>query len=155
MIYSPTAIITPSMVSNFCVWIDDWCDISSNSFSILATLFVKAPDKLKIIDEWKKLTPNLINKDTQKCWCDLILKKSSSLPIPGNEVEFGRLDDLVVVGNNVGLIVVIFVVSSSFSSSSSFSHLLHVCKHFLTTSSQPALFRSSRHSRKIKYAYLL
>ena len=84
------------------------------------------------------------------------LKKTSSLPIPGNEVEFGRLDDLVVVGNNVGLIVVIFVVSSSFSSpSSSFSHLLHVCKHFLTTSSQPALFRSSRHSRKIKYAYLL
>ena len=161
VIYSPTAIITPSMVSNFCVWIDDWCDISSNSFSILTTLFVKSPDKLKIIDEWEKITSNHINRSyttiLKICWCDLIIKKkSSSLPIPGNEVEFGRLDDLVVVGNTVGLIVVISVVSSSFSSSSSsFSHLPHVCKHFLTTSSQPALFRSSRHSRKINYVYLL
>ena len=81
------------------------------------------------------------------------LYESTFVPIPGNEVESGRLVDLFVVG----LIVAIFVVPSSFSSSStsSFSHLPHVCKHFLTTSSQSDSFSSSRHSRENECVYLL
>ena len=62
--------------------------------------------------------------------------------MPGESVELnGRL---VVVAGSTGLPVVGFGVTLSFS------HLPHSCKHLLTTSSHPASFRSSVHSREMK-----